>query len=68
MGKDILTQTKSTIPPSPQKSNGQPHREWGSSGFDTSDVIHQQNGWRQSASLSCGGFRVGNHMISSHVI
>ena len=47
MGKDILTQTKSTIPPSPQKSIGQPHREWGSSGFDTSDVIHQQNGWRE---------------------
>ena len=41
--ENILTQSKSPIYPPPQKSNGQRHRGWG---FDTLDVIRQQNGWR----------------------
>ena len=48
----ILTQTKSPIPPSPQKSNDQPHRGWGRSRFDTLvDVTNQMAGARSS----CGG-------------
>ena len=44
--ENILTQSKSRIPPPPQKSNGQPHRGRRRSGFDTLDVIRRQNGWR----------------------
>ena len=43
--KKLLTQTESLITPPSQKFNGQPHKEWVSSGLDTFvEVIRQQNG------------------------
>ena len=47
LGKTFLQKLNHPYPPPPEKSNGQPHRGWGSSGFGTLvDVIRQQNGWR----------------------
>ena len=46
-GKKFLPKLNQPYPSPPQKSDGQPHRGWGRSGFNTLvDVIRQQNGWR----------------------
>ena len=43
----ILTQTKSPIPPSPQKANGQPLRGWGKKRIlNLSKCYPSTNGWR----------------------
>ena len=65
MGKDILSQTISTIPPS-HKSQTVNHIGSG----EVADLTPRMSSFNKmvGASLSCGGFRVGNHMISSHVI
>ena len=47
LGKKFLPKLNHPYPLPPQKSNGQPHRDWERGGFDSLvDVICQQNGWR----------------------
>ena len=52
----ILTQTKSPIPPPPQKSNGQPHKGWGKGRrIWHLSRCHPSTKWL--APSSCGGFQ-----------
>ena len=47
LGKTFLPKLNHPYPPPPEKSDGQPRRGWGRSGFGTLvDVICRQNGWR----------------------
>ena len=63
----FLPKLNHPYPAPAQKSNGQPHRGWARSGFDTLvDVIRQQNGWREFIMWWFFFFKIENTPIKRH--
>ena len=54
--KKFLPKLNHPYPPTPKKSNGQPHRVWGRSGFGTLAQMSSVNKM-VGARSSCGGFQ-----------